>query len=668
MRSSRRPASAAARLLWSSTFRTVLLATTALCVLPMSTTGCESCSKDAHVGELKSHHGTVSRDTAKSKQEWQAANDGAKLAMGDGLKTAAGADAIVHLTTGGNIAVSSDTTIRFLPGTPNAKGGRAGSKLAIETGEASIDADDHGLTVETTIGVAQIEPGGKLRVSADGTGTSRVEVVVGAARLETEDGGVALAPGKSFEVSLGGAVIEREIADASADASKTKKPDVPPPEVDAGAATGPIAVVVKGAGVRVQTKGETAWKPAAEGEMTIAPGDSLDVPGGASVDIRRGARHARVTGAGKYVAGDADTLLRASSGHVEIEATSEEVAVEVPGGVVVAKPEGGKSRVDADVGNASTRVSVRQGKGEVRGRGANAEPMAIRAGEAATLSPKGVAAAVARAPEKTDFTIRAGDSIIIRDPKPPTALGFDFSAACPSGSGVVSRGEGATMVSARGEKRAGMFLPAGHHDYAVRCIGPDGVEDKPAASGSVTVVADAARAELPRLPPSTVVDMDGRRYTLLYQNLLPAVIARWADGPQTGSFVLVVDNQRTKSTTPKQSLKSGAIGEGTHTLHFETEDGSKRSVDTTLVIKFDNAAPAASVREPADGSFGPGDTVKVAGVVVEGWTVSVNGVAVALDEQKRFSTMTTVPAGENAIVLKLSHPKRGTVYYVRHAR
>ena len=57
----------------------------------------------------------------------------------------------------------------------------------------------------------------------------------------------------------------------------------------------------------------------------------------------------------------------------------------------------------------------------------------------------------------------------------------------------------------------------------------------------------------------------------------------------------------------------------------------------------------------------------LSGMVVEGWTVSVNGTAVALDDQKRFATTATVPAGETALVLRLSHPKRGTVYYVRHA-
>jgi hypothetical protein len=161
--------------------------------------------------------------------------------------------------------------------------------------------------------------------------------------------------------------------------------------------------------------------------------------------------------------------------------------------------------------------------------------------------------------------------------------------------------------------------------------------------------------------------MDGRRYTVLYQNQLPSVIARWADAPPGKSYVLRLDKDRIKSDTAKKELKTGTVSEGTHTLSFETEDGSKKSAETVLVIKFDNAAPAASVREPADGSFSPGDSVKVAGVVVEGWTVQVNGQPVPLDEQKRFSTTTVVPANETAIVLKLSHPKRGTVHYVRHA-
>ncbi len=619
--------------------------------------GCRGCSKP-HIAEVKKHQGDVKRDTASSQQKWEPAPDGAALSMGDGLKTGAGADALVHLTGGGDIKVSSDTTIRFLASSP----GRAEPKLAIEAGEASIEASgDHALTVQTTIGLAQIEPGGKLHISADGSAT-RVEVTVGAARLETDDGGIALSPGKSFDISLGGAVIEREAVDASADSAPPER--ATPAPADAGA-PGSIAIDVRGAGVRVQAKGETAWKPLAEGASTVSAGDALEVPNGASVDVRRGARRGRLVGSGRFTIGDGDgaTLVRASSGRAELEATTEDVVVEVPGGAVVAKGASaeGRSRVDADVTSAGTKVGVRQGQAEVRGKG---PPETIRAGERATLGAKGVVVVASRGPERPDFTVRAGESIFVRDPRPPTALGFDFSAVCP-GAGVVSRGDG--TATARGERKATLSLAGGHHEYAVRCIGPDGVEEKVAASGTVTVVADAARAELARLPPSTVVDMDGRRYTVLYQNQLPSVIARWPDAPQSSSYLVHVDKERTKSPAPKLSLKPGSVGEGTHTLSFETGDGSKKSSETTLVIKFDNAAPAASVRDPVDGSFQSGDTVKVSGVVVEGWTVSVNGAAVALDDQKRFATTATVPAGETALVLRLSHPKRGTVYYVRHA-
>jgi hypothetical protein len=457
-------------------------------------------------------------------------------------------------------------------------------------------------------------------------------------------------------VAVGGAIVEHETVDASAANAPPIEKASPPAD---GGASG-FAAVVKGAGVRVLTKGTTEWKPLAAGSTELAAGDSLQVPAGADVDLRNGARHGRLVGTGRYVIGSADgALFRATSGHVELEATTEDVVVEVPGGTILVKAGDGKSRVDGDVGTTGTKITVRQGQAELRGAGT---PETIRAGESATINPKGALALTSRGPERTDFTVHAGDSIVVRDPHPPTAVGFDLDSVCP---GVAILSSGATSI--RGERKVAIALGAGYHDYAIRCVGPEGVEEKTAASGTVTVVADAARAELPKLAPSTVVDMDGHRYTVLYQNLLPGVIARWPDAPPAAGYTLVVDSERTKSTTPKQSLKPGAIGEGTHTLAFETDDGSKKSAPTTLVIKFDNAAPTASVREPADGSFQPGDTVKVSGVVVEGSTVSVNGATVPLDPQKRFFGTATVPASENALVLKITHPKRGAVYYVRHA-
>lgn len=615
-----------------------------------------ACKRSTTVAEVTRPKGEVKRDTAQTMTKWEAAPDGAKLAIGDGVKTGASSETIVKLTSGGTIAVSSNTTIRLLASKP----GAPRPKVGVEAGEASIEAEGSALDLETSIGNAHIEPGGKLRVSAGDSGT-KVEVTVGAARIDTEAGGVDLTPGKTFDVSVGGAIVENDATastkDGGADAAKTTAVE-PAPTDD-----GKVVLQVHGNGARLQPKGSTAWTALSDGAGSAAPGDTVDVPNGVSVDVQRGGVRGRVVGQGKFVLGTGASLARATNGRVEIEATSGDVVLEVPGGTIVAKggAEGGKSRVIADVKANDTKVSVRQGQGEVSGK--NTET--VRAGESATLDTKGVAVVAARGLDRADLAIRAGESIVIRDPKGVTAVGFDFSSVCP-GAAVVARGsENAGAV--RGDRRVNMAVPGGQHEYSVRCIGPDGVEEKAAATGTVTVIADAARAELPKVPPATLVDMDGRRYTVLYQNQLPSVIARWADAPPGKSYVVHLDKDRVKSDAPKKELKAGTVSEGTHTLWFETDDGSKKSAETTLVIKFDNAAPAASVREPADGSFTPGDSVKVSGVVVEGWSVQVNGQPVQLDEQKRFSTTTIVPATDTAIVLKLSHPKRGTVHYVRHA-
>ncbi len=627
---------------------TVQLWLALLLVLALVTSGCRSCGDDKSVAEVKRHQGVVTRDTAATQQKWEPAADGAKLALGDGLKTGPSSEAIVKLTRGGTLKLPPETIIRFLTGAPGGTG-----RLAVEAGEASIEAEGGQVTVETSIGVAHIESGGTLRIAAGAGGSTRFEVSIGSARIDMEDGGVALAPGKAFEIALGGAIVEREIVDAGPDVAE-RADAAPPPETDAGA--GAIAVEVHGKGVRVQNRGGKSWLALAEGGGSVAPGDTLDVPGGASVDLRRGAQHGRLVGAGKYVVADGDALVAASAGKVELETSSEDVVVNVPGGVIVAKSGG---RMQLDVGPGGTKATTLRGEGEVRGKTTET----LRAGESATMSTKGVVATSNRGPERPDFTANAGESLVIRDPRPPTALAFDFSSVCSGGAGVLARGD----ASIRGEKRAALFFPPGHHTYTIRCIGPDGIDEKPAATGTVDVIADAARADLPRLPPSTVVDMDGRRYTVMYQNLLPAVVARWQDAPPGAGYVLHVDGQTFRADAARHALKAGSVGEGSHVLWFETADGAKKSAETTLVIKFDNASPAASVREPEDGSFKAGDSVKVAGVVVEGWTVSVNGQPTPLDEQRRFSTTATAAPGENAIVIRLTHPQRGTVHYVRHA-
>lgn len=598
--------------------------------------------RDKSVAEVVKHKGDLTRDTAATQQKWEAASDGAKLNTGDGLHTGANAEAVVKLTRGGTLKMPPDTTIRFLASQP----GATNPKLSVETGEASIQAEGNEVAIETEIGTAHIEAGGTLRIAQ-----SHLEVSFGSARIDTPDGGVSLAAGKGYDIAVGGAIIERQpVEDAGA---KTAVVDAGPP-VPAGSG---FVVDVHDKGVKKQTKGAGAFAAMTDGANDVTPGDVIDVPAGASIELHRGVQHARISGPSKVVIGEeGGGIARAGSGRAELDGAAEEVRIDVPGGSVAARP--GKSHVTAEITAASTKVTATAGEGELRGTTTET----VRAGETATLSNKGIVALAGRQPEKADFSVKAGESIIVRDPRPPTALGIDFSAVCP-GAGVVTRGD----VNYRGDRRANVPMFAGVYPYSVHCVGADGVDTAEAAKGVVTVIQDAARAELPRLPPSTVVDADGRRYTVLYQNHLPQIVARWTDAPGGGKGAsLVLDGKKQAAEGARATLKSGSVGEGTHTIKFETADG-KTSPETTLVVKFDNAAPAASLKEPADGSFGPTDSVKVAGLVSEGWSVSINGTAVPLDEQQRFSTMATPVAGENAIVLRLSHPQRGVMYYVRHA-
>jgi hypothetical protein len=111
-------------------------------------------------------------------------------------------------------------------------------------------------------------------------------------------------------------------------------------------------------------------------------------------------------------------------------------------------------------------------------------------------------------------------------------------------------------------------------------------------------------------------------------------------------------------------LRSGELGEGTHRVWLVA--GARRSPETTIRIRFDNAAPTASLREPARGTaLVPGARVRVAGVVLEGFDVRAGGVALPIDAQLRFAGEVPVPVDTDALVVRLSHPRHGVHYYVR---
>jgi hypothetical protein len=267
-----------------------------------------------------------------------------------------------------------------------------------------------------------------------------------------------------------------------------------------------------------------------------------------------------------------------------------------------------------------------------------------------------------------DISIAAGASIMVHDPEPPTAIGIDVQSQCPN-VGIVELLRGSKAVaSAVGKGTTSLAIPAGKHDYQVRCLSESGELSEALARGNMTVVRDSGTEALAKTPPATGVNVDGRSYTVLYQNRLPAVTLRWPNAPTATSYVINVSSpdgpKQISTTLPVHTMKSGALVEGTHQFQFQASNG-RTSRSTTVAIRFDNAAPKASIRSPASGGFAPGGAVSVSGTALPGWKVSVGGTSLPMDSQHRFSGQAV--AGSRGLVLRFEHESRGVHHYLRRA-
>jgi hypothetical protein len=213
-------------------------------------------------------------------------------------------------------------------------------------------------------------------------------------------------------------------------------------------------------------------------------------------------------------------------------------------------------------------------------------------------------------------------------------------------------------MRAGGTGGANVLVPAGAHYYRVRCAGGKG------ATGTLRVAKESGRTPLPKAAARTTVDMDGREYTILYQNLLPEVTLAWRTAPRGGKYTFVVKPSRgadKRMASPSSTLKipAGELREGSYRTWVET-DGNRRSEESRIVIEFDNAAQSASI----DTVETAGAVVQIKGTVIEGSTVTANGAAIDLDRHRRFNSELTPRNGEDGVSVRIAHPKAGIHYYV----
>ncbi|ACY17187.1 hypothetical protein [Haliangium ochraceum] len=634
--------------------------------------GCgKGCGDGDAVAELVEHAGEVKRGPAQGggDGDWQAIADGDSFRCEQRAQTGAQGWARVDLRSGGRVRLAAATTIRFAcaPGAP---------VFDLELGEVVVSSgDEREASWMLEIGNARLARGSELRMSAE-QDHLRFELIVGEATVAPTEGGPgeALAPGEVWELEVGSAVVRRVEAEAAEPTSAEADTDEPEPAIELAPE---ITAEIEGRGARVRAPGARNWSALPPGAHVLEPGTAVRLGRRGAVALSGGAGQVRIDAPGELVVGGPEgAMAELRRGAGWLQSDSAELRVRVPGGAVMARRGDATSgRTSVDVGKARTRARALRGEAVLSSDAGGRQ--VLSPGERGEITRAGDLVGGADAPTRAELIIAAGESPVLHVAAPPTAVGVDVSEVCASGEGMLEvaarPGFAGPLQMSKGAPVAivRLGLRPRRHLYRVRCIAEGALAEDVAASGSVRVLRDAATRALPRRAPVNTVDADGRRYTVLYQNLLPAISFRWRDSRDSGPYRLHLQPERgsaqvLRSDEPRYQAEAGSLAEGSYSYYFEGARG--RSPTSRLSIDFDNAAASAYLRAPAVRAPWTGDTLAIAGAALPGSRVSVAGKALSLDRQGRFSTTLSLPIAGNSVAVRLAHPRMGVHYYLRRAR
>jgi hypothetical protein len=171
--------------------------------LLLALASCEGCRDPAYVAELASTAGAVQRDFDTRLEQWQPARVGAAFAVGDGLRTGAGAIAELKLEPDGRLKVEAETIVRFSKAAPEHN--RSG--LLLVTGAVELELLETEYDIAGPGGRARLQPGSRARLQAGARGT-HITVDVGRVQVERAGHLHDLGPGDSFDLQVGALTFE----------------------------------------------------------------------------------------------------------------------------------------------------------------------------------------------------------------------------------------------------------------------------------------------------------------------------------------------------------------------------------------------------------------------------------------------------------------------------
>jgi hypothetical protein len=617
-----------------------------------------ACSKGPSViAELTKAEGPVERQDGGAA--WRAAELGTRYYIGDAARTAEGA-ATLEIGGGAQIVMQGHTVLRF--------GGKAGErKISVEAG--AIDLAGTG-SYSLDIGDVTLSRNGKVRITSRGGGRSSVELTIGEAQVATNGQTFDLAVGKPVDVD-GAAKVP---ADAGVRAARPPAADAgePPPDVAVDAvdavaeAVSDATIEVTGRRAELLAPGAATWQPLPAGAGKLARGSAIRLGAGTTARLGAGGTALELAGGARARLGD-DGAFALELGAARAAAAAEPATIAVPGGRVEL---GGSPRAPAEarleITGHETKIAMLRGGAKLTG-GSGAS-LAMTRGESASLTRAGQIRVIEAIPSYFDLRAVAGESLTIHDPRPPTAVQFQFDGKCPGG-GIIEVDRDPRFRTAKlssGHDFANVMVGSGAWSYRLRCTA-NGAEGSAVASGRVTAIRDDGRRPLPKNQGINDIDADGRNYRISYQSAIPnlAVHVKTPGRLHRLHLAAAGKEQTFDSSTPSITVPGAQLHEGTYT-YWVDRDGVKQDKVSTLTIDFDQTAPQVYIELPINGQPWTGE-LEVRGAVLPGWAAAVGAISIPVDRQRRFTAKVGIPAG-SALAIRLSHPQRGVHYYLRRPK
>jgi hypothetical protein len=233
-----------------------------------------------------------------------------------------------------------------------------------------------------------------------------------------------------------------------------------------------------------------------------------------------------------------------------------------------------------------------------------------------------------------EVRIVAGEDVVIHDMSPPTRVQVDMRKIC----------RGTTQLVVNGVTTAGdtFAFNRGSVSYHVLC------DDVDVARGSVVVTRDSLMRPMPSAPPMNSIRADGRTYKISFQSM-PALEV--SGGPGTLHVANGSQERTYEAKGDSVLIPSTDLAQGQYKIWFQPDKMS------TVDIALDTSAPIISFTQ-----IGWGPQVQLEGVVLDGATMSIDGVKFPAGTGGRFKAL--VPGDNGVLVLRVEHPSAGLHYAI----